>query len=368
MSTFKNDGSGQMRSDVTKVMFEGMNAMRSVLGCLALGTTLAAVPAMAQDRSNCDAGEQELKFSIVTAVEGHPKGEAALAFGDDISRKFDGRFCVVVYGNASLYDDNDDLFNAMRAGEVAFAAPSLAKLDQFSDKLIMFSLPFLFDGPLHALEFMNSDLADAVYKDFEDDGFYAFGFWSNDMRQMVATRALPNVRDGEGLMFRVENTLPITLAIYNTMGIDVVQLPFSKVNEAFESGEIQGVEQPWSNIESRKFYTYDTIVTETNHNYLGYMTMASQTFLNSLSEEDRQTIIDSMRLITHERNRFAYEINQQSREYIIEDGGKIVQLTPEQLQAYREAFKPTFDEYRNVIGAELIDQIIELNANTDPFD
>jgi C4-dicarboxylate-binding protein DctP len=329
---------------------------------------LAALPAQAQDRSDCDPGEQELKFSTVTAVRGHPKGEAALDFASRINQRFNGRFCVVIYGNAELYDDNDALWEAMRAGEVTFAAPSLDKLEQFSPKIVLFSLPFLFDGPLHALEFMNSDTAQEISNDFVDDGFFAFGFWSNDMRQMIATVPIRHPRDAEGLVFRVSSSSPITDAVFGVMGIETLQLPFSKVNDALASGEVQGLENPWSNIETQRFYTYNTVVTETNHNYLGYMTMTTTAFLDSLSAEDAQFFIDTMKLVTHERNRFAFEINQLSRQNIIEDGGVIITLTPEELNEFRAAFQPIFDEYRNIIGAELVDKVIEINANARPFE
>lgn len=353
---------------LTSKLFKGMNPMRSLLRSLAAVSLLSVAPAFAQDRSSCEAGEQELIFSMVSPLERHPKGEAAQAFASEINRKFNGRFCVVIYAGAKLYDDDENLFNAMLAGEVTFAAPSLVKIEDFSQKLLVFNMPFLFDSPLHALEFMNSDLADEITKDFEDDGFYAFGFWSNGMRQMISANPLRNYRDGEGLTFRVESLSPITLAIFEIMGIDVVKLPFSKVNEALETNEVQGLENPWSNIELRRFYTYNNYIIETNHNYLGYMVMTTTSFMDSLSDEDRQTFIDTMKLVTHERNRFAYEMNQQSRANVIEDGGSVVVLTEEEVQAYRDTFRPIIEEYRGAIGSAFLDQVIEINANARPFD
>lgn len=324
------------------------------------------VPVAAQAQS-CDPGEQELKFSLVTAVQGHPKGEAALAFADAMNQRFDGRYCVVVYGNAELYDDDDKLYDAMLAGDVTFAAPSLDKVERFTSKMTLFSLPFLFDGPLHAQAFLDSDPAQEILADFEDDGFHAFGFWSNGMRQMSATVPINGVRAAEGLKFRVSSNSAVTAAIFDAMGVETVALPFSKVYDALKSGEVQGQENTWSNIETQRFYEVQAAVTATNHNYLGYVTMTTQGFLDSLGEEDRQAVVDMMRLITHERNRFAFELNELSREGIIADDGTIITLTEAELEEFRLAFKPVFDRFAPEIGTELVNQAIEINAAFEPF-
>jgi C4-dicarboxylate-binding protein DctP len=75
-----------------------------------------------------------------------------------------------------------------------------------------------------------------------------------------------------------------------------------------------------------------------------------------------------MRLVSHERNGFAYELNQISKQAIMEDGGVIISLTEEELAKFREAFKPVFDRFKAEVGTELVDQAIAINAATKPFD
>lgn len=339
-----------------------MNVVPRIIAAL-----VAMTPAAALAQDACAPGEEELKFSIVTAVQGHPKGEAALAFADALNERFDGRYCVKIYGNAELFDDDDALYDAMLAGEVTFAAPALDKLSRFTTKMSLFSLPFLFDSSLHALEFQDSAAAQSLTNDFADDGMYAFGFWANGMRQMSATVPIRSPRDAEGLTFRVSSDSPLTAAMFETMGVNSVQMSFSKVYDALKSGEVQGQENTWSNIETQRFYEVQAAVTETNHSYLGYVTMTTLRFLDGLSAEDRQFVIDTMKLITHERNRFAFELNEVSRQAIVEDGGVIITLSDAELAAFREAFRPVFDIFKEEIGADLVDAAIEINANANPF-
>ncbi|NJM81208.1 MAG: DctP family TRAP transporter solute-binding subunit [Tabrizicola sp.] len=304
----------------------------------------------------------------MTAVKGHPKGEAALAFATAINRKFQGKYCVVVYGDSELFKDDYTLFEAMKRGEVTFAAPSVDVLNKFTPKSTLFSLPFLFDSPLHALAFTDSDVAQSILADFADDGFHAFGFWSGGMRQMSATVPIRSVRDAEGLTFRVSSDSPVTAAVYEAMGVKTIEMPFAEVYDALASGKVQGQENTWSNIDTRGFYKVQAAVTETNHNYLGYVTLTTTAFLDSLPEAERKVFVDTMRLVSHERNGFAFELNQLSRQAIIEDGGVIISLSKEELAGFRAAFKPVFDRFKGQIGAELVDQAIAINATTKPFE
>jgi C4-dicarboxylate-binding protein DctP len=346
----------------------GASGTGMALRALALAALVAAAPARVAAQDGCDAGEVEWKFSLVTAVAGHPKGEAALAFAETMNRHFEGRACVRVYGNTELYDDDDALYDAMLAGEVAFAAPAIDKLDRFTGKLALLSLPFLFDGPLHALEFLNSDAVASIDEDFAAQGFHAFGFWSNGMRQMSATVPIRSVTDAAGLTFRVSNGAAITAAIYEAMNVRAVEMPFARVYDALRSGEVQGQENTWSNIESQQFFEVQAAITETNHNYLGYLAMTTGAFLDALPPADRQFVVDAMALVTHERNRFAFELNQISRRSILEEGGRIITLSPAELEAFREAFRPVVDRFRDEIGGDLIDAAIRVNAEARPFD
>ena len=333
----------------------------------AVAATVLGCTQGAADPAGCDTGEQVLKFSIVTALQGHPKGEAVIAYADQINAEFDGRFCMEVYGNSELYPDDETLFAALDAQEIHFAAPSLSKFGQYTRKMDLFNLPFLFDGPLHALAFLQSDAVGLLGDEVEDAGYPVLGYLSNGMRQFSATVPLRLPGDAEGLTFRVSSSSPITAQVLDVMGVTPKQLSFSKVFDALDSGEVQGQENTWSNIATKEFYLVQAGVTETNHTYLGYPMIASGAFFDSLDDETRERFIELAKLTAHERNRFAFELNQISRQDIIDDEGLIFTLTDQELQAWRDAFAPVFAAFRDDIGADLVDAAIRINAETDPF-
>lgn len=316
--------------------------------------------------ANCDEGEQVMKFSLVTALKGHPKGEAALALAEQINTQLNGRLCMEVYGSSELFDD-DLVFDALLNGEVQMAAPSAAKFGKYSQELQLFDVPFIFDSALHVMEFLGSEASDKMLSTVEDDGFTVLGFWSNGMYQISATKPLRVPSDAAGLTFRVQSLSPTVQGLLDAMGAQGKRLAFSKVYEALESGEVQGQYNTWSNIQTKEFYLHQAAITETNLGYLGYPVVTSNAFLESLDPETREELIGIFKLVTHERNRFSFEINQARRQDILDDEGIIIQLSKPEIQAWRDALAPIVDQFRQDVDAELIDAAIEANANADPF-
>ncbi len=86
-----------------------------------------------------------IKFSHVVA-DSTPKGQGALLFKKLVEedKVLNGRVQVQVYPNSSLFGDGKEM-EALLLGDVQMIAPSLAKFGQYTKKLQIFDLPFLFD-------------------------------------------------------------------------------------------------------------------------------------------------------------------------------------------------------------------------------
>ena len=91
----------------------------------------------------CDAGEIVIKFSHVTNTDKHPKGIAATLLEQRVNDEMNGKACLEVFPNSTLYNDNQVL-EALLQGDVQMAAPSLSKFEQFTKKFRIFDLPFMF--------------------------------------------------------------------------------------------------------------------------------------------------------------------------------------------------------------------------------
>lgn len=338
-------------------------ALSAIVALTLLATTVLSQPVAA---SECSEGELVMKFSLVTRLQGHPKGEAALSLAREINSQLDGKVCMELYPSSELYDDTA-VFDALLEGDVQMAAPSASKFGKYSSELQLFDVPFVFDSALHVMEFLETDAAAGMLRTVEDDGFVVLGFWTNGMYQMSASRPLRQPTDAQGLTFRVQSLSPSVQGLLDVMGAQGTKMSFSKVAGALESGEVQAQYNTWSNIQSMGFYLHQAAVMETNHGYLGYPVVTSKAFLEGLDTETRDTLLNIFALVTHEQNRFAYEINQARRQDILDDDGVIIRLRKRELQVWRDALAPLVEAFRQNVNASLIDAAIVANAEADPF-
>ncbi|MGY9053708.1 MAG: C4-dicarboxylate ABC transporter, partial [Rhodobacterales bacterium] len=90
---------------------------------------VALVPSIAS--ASCESGEVVIKFSHVTNTDKHPKGIAASLLEQRINDEMNGKACMEVFPNSTLYNDNKVL-EAMLQGDVQLAAPSLSKFEKFT--------------------------------------------------------------------------------------------------------------------------------------------------------------------------------------------------------------------------------------------
>ena len=124
--------------------------------------TAAALALTAQLASAaCDSGEIVIKLSHVTNTDKHPKGIAATLLQTRVNEEMNGKACMEVYPNSTLYNDNQVL-EAMLNGDVQMAAPSLSKFEQFTKVFRIFDLPFMFKNIDAVDEFQNSTTGQAM--------------------------------------------------------------------------------------------------------------------------------------------------------------------------------------------------------------
>jgi C4-dicarboxylate-binding protein DctP len=97
-------------------------------------------------------------------------------------------------------------------------------------------------------------------------------------------------------------------------------------------------------------------MTESNHGYIGYYVAVNAAFWQSLPDDLRAGLETTLDEVTDWGNARSEAINQEAKQKIMESGrSQITVLTPEQLAAWQQAMRPVWDEFRDRIGADLVD-------------
>ncbi|KAA3652356.1 MAG: C4-dicarboxylate ABC transporter [Proteobacteria bacterium] len=331
--------------------------MRKHVIAVAAAALLAGQVGVAQ--ANCDDGEIVIKFSHVTNTDKHPKGIAAELLAKRVNEEMNGKACMQVYPNSSLYGDDKEL-EAMLNGDLQLAAPSLSKFEKFTKKFRIFDLPFLFDDIDAIDRFQQSADGQKLKDSMQRRGLQGLAFWHNGMKQLSANKPLLTPEDAKGLKFRVQAS-DVLVAQFEALGANPQKMAFSEVYGALQTKTIDGCENPWSNIYGQKFFEVQDGITETDHGVLDYMLVTSTEWLKSLKPEVREQFMKIVGEVSKERNAAVKKVDEENRQKVIEAGSTVRKLTPEQRQAWVEAMKPVWKKFEGDIGTDLMEAALKAN-------
>jgi len=322
----------------------------------AVALTFSAGAAMA----TCDDGEIVIKFSHVTNTDKHPKGIAASLLEQRVNTEMNGKACMEVFPNSTLYDDNKVL-EAMLQGDVQLAAPSLSKFEKFTKQFRLFDLPFMFKNIDAVDAFQASEAGQAMKDSMQRRGLQGLAFWHNGMKQMSANKPLILPTDANGLKFRVQSS-DVLVAQMEAIGGSPQKMAFSEVYGGLQQGVVDGQENTWSNIYGKKFFEVQDGTTETNHGIIDYLVVASVDWLDSLDADVRDQFMTILSEVTTTRNGEAFAVNEAAKQSIMGAGGVIRQLDATQRQAWVDAMKPVWTQFAGDVGQDMIDAAQAINA------
>src|SRR5210317_1113257 len=300
----------------------------------------------------CDSGERVVKLSHVTGGTTHPKVVAANNFAERVNRELNGKLCVEVYPNSTLFGDSKEL-EALLLDDVQMLAPSLSKFGSYTKKYGVFDLPFIFKDMDSAMSFTASKEGKDLLNAMEDVGFVGLGYWMSGMKYFSANKALISPTDAKGLKFRVQ-TSDVAKAMIAAMGASPQPMAFAEVYGALQTKVVDGQENTWSNIYTKKFFEVQDGTTETNHQMLAYLFMTSKEFLDSLKPDVRAKLMRIADEVTLEANNNVKAAEATNRANILKAGGEIRTLNAAQRKAWVDAMMPVWKQFEKEIGPDIV--------------
>ena len=167
--------------------------------------------------------------------------------------------------------------------------------------------------------------------------------------------------DAKGLKFRVQPS-EVLVAQFEALGASPQKMAFSEVYGALQTKVVDGQENTWSNIFSKKFYEVQPYITESNHGVLDYLVITSAEFWMGLDDDLRTEIKKALDEAIAFGNQIAGEKAVTDRQQIIDSKrSEVVELTDAQRQQWVDVMKPVWKKFESEIGKEYIDAAISSN-------
>jgi C4-dicarboxylate-binding protein DctP len=322
-----------------------------------LGALVCAAPSWAQQPII-------IKFSHVVAPD-TPKGKAAEYFKKIAEERTKGRVKVDVFGNSTLYKDNEEMA-ALGLGSVQMLAPLSSKLTTMGmNEFQVFDLPYIFDSMEQAHKVTQGPIGKSILKKLDAKGITGLAFWDNAFKETTANVALRTPADFRGLKMRITPSKVIDGQM-RALGANPQVIAFSEVYMALQTGAIDGQENPTSNIYTQKFYEVQKYMTMTDHSFHNYTLIANKKFWDGLPPDIRTTLEGAIHDTTVYFNGIAQKDNDDALAAIKTHSKiQVVTLTKDEKMAFKKALFKLHKQFEPVVGKELIESIYR-ETNVDP--
>ncbi len=341
------------KSYISQILFVVLVILLAVPSAFAAGQ---------QDSSDDTDKVTEIKMSYngPANVEENAVHFFAQNFKDLLAEKTGGSIEVILYPDSQLGDEeqriqmvmNDPFINIASYGGVGTVFP----------ELFAANIPFMFDSYAAGNWFFdNSEFWKKAQKDFlaktganlvcavEEGGFLAF---TNSKRE------IRKPSDFDGMKFRGMDDSQV--ALYNAFGASGTPIPWTELYTALQTGVVDGQMNPPMYIIMGSLYEVQEHMTLANIQYsMQYLTINDK-WLQSLSEEDRNAVIES----ANEANaltRADVESRVEERtDFIADKGVKVYAPNDEEMQMFRDLGQPSFLKWlKNRIDGSWVDLAVE---------
>jgi len=302
-----------------------------------------------------------IKFSHVVA-ENTPKGMAAQRFASLVKERTGGRVEVQVFANSTLYRDGEEI-QALQSGAVQMIAPATSKLASIYPQWQILDLPYAFPDVQAVHKAMRGEIGRKLFDSLKQGNMIGLAFWDSGYKQMTnSKRPLTKPADFEGLSFRVMINSNVLKRQFEKLHAKPVEITFDDLYRHLEAGLVDGQENTITNIYSRNLYKVQKYLTISEHGYMGYAVIANARFWEGLPPEIKDILEETLAEVTLWEQQQALKMAEEDLQKLkYSCGMNVVVLTEDEKREWQRVLRPVYNEFRTVLGDELVDSVLELN-------
>ena len=318
------------------------------------GYAALALCGLAFGTAQAQVGEHTFRLSHAGAT-GHPGVLGAEKWAGLVKQKSGGKMQIKVFANGVLGGDVQAL-SAVQGGTVDFTAMNSGILQTQVKEFAIFDFPFMFESGKEADAILDGAFGKQLADKLPAKGLVNLAYWELGFRNLTnSKRPIAKADDIAGLKIRVIQS-PIYIETFNTLGANAVPMPITEVYTAMEQKIIDGHENPFSVIETSKFYEVQKYLTVSNHIYNPQSLLASKKKWDALTKDEQAILLSTAADATKWQRENARKMSDESLASL-KKAMTVTVLPPEEIAKIRAKIKPVIDKFSQNVGPELVAQL-----------
>jgi len=315
-----------------------------LLGALLVAGTTGAMAADIKDRT--------IKYAVIYDMK-HPHGLGAQKFADLVAQHSDNKMKVKVYPNATLGGEIA-IISAMQGGTVEMAAMATSQLVGVIKDFAALDLPFLFNSEKEVDRVVDGPVGKTFLDKMPAKGLIGLSWFEHGFRNLTnSRRPVMKLEDLSGLKIRVEQNA-VAIDTWNGLGSNAVPMPFPELYGALEQKAVDGQENPYSTVDSAKFYEVQKYLSVTKHKYTPLVVTVSKKFWDQLSADEKKVIQDAATEAAVYQRKANRELNEQYLQSLKKVGMQINEIPAGEVARMRAKVQPVVDKFSAQISGTLV--------------
>ena len=180
----------------------------------------------------------------------------------------------------------------------------------------------------------------------------------NGTRQTTSNKAIKTLADMKGMKLRVPSAAA-NLAYAKYTGAAPTPMAFSEVYLALQTNAVDGQENPLSTIKAQKFYEVQKYLAITNHILNDQLYLVSNITMEELPENLQKVVKESAEVAAEYHTKLFMDEEKSLKDFF---KGKGVTITEPNLEEFKKAMKPFYNEYTKKNGKVGEDAIKAIDA------
>jgi tripartite ATP-independent transporter DctP family solute receptor len=298
--------------------------------------------------------EQTFRWTTANPV-GHPIPMGGQKFADLVAQKSGGKMQVKLFPGGVLGGDVQAL-SAVQGGTIDMTSMNSGILQGQVKEFAILDFPFLFNDPKEADAVLDGPIGKALADKLPEKGLVHLAYYDLGFRQLTnSKRPIKTADDIAGLKIRVIQS-PIYIDTFGALGANPVPMSITEVYTAMEQKTIDGHENPFTVVETNKFYEVQKYLTGSRHIYNPQTMMISKKTWDRLNKDEQQILLDAAK----ESQVYQRQVSRDAQDTalaVLKTKMEYNELPPAEIAKIRTKLKPVIEKYSANVGADFSKQV-----------
>lgn len=288
-------------------------------------------------------------------VPAHPMGQGYELFKTDLEERSKGQFKVQIY-DSSKFGNFDAVVQGIRMGVLQMGSDGVGNFSVFNPKLMMFDMPFLIPSYEASDLITDGPLGQELAKTLENNNIIGLGYIEIGFKNIFSNRPVRSLEDAKNLKIRSTHS-KAHIGLLQSLGMNATPVAWGEVYTALQQKTVDGIDIDLNLAYFNKFPEITKYVTMTRSVYSPHLVMISKPFFNKLNAQQQQWIHESFAVMQKFERAEIRKNEAMIMEKIKEQGGEVIELSPEERARWIEASKGVFEQFASAVPPATVQEI-----------